>query len=90
MLLANIVLKIYLTYIFIDTNVLLSIPSNTYIISIRSNTMKCRNCSYQFDPLKEGNSKKRKCGMCCFGDSYYIRSKREYESNLLFMMIESQ
>ena len=74
MLLANIVLKIYLTYIFIDTNVLLSIPrSNTYIMSIPSNTMKCKNCSYQFDPLKEGNSRKRKCGMCCFGESYSVK-----------------
>ena len=52
--------------------------------------IKCRNCSYQFDPLKEGNSRKRKCGMCCFGDSYSIRSKKEYERNLLFAMIESQ
>jgi hypothetical protein len=54
--------------------------------------IKCRSCSYQFDPLKEGNSKKRKCGMCCFGDSYSVRSskKEEYESNLLFAMIESQ
>jgi hypothetical protein len=52
--------------------------------------IKCRSCSYQFDPLKEGNSQRRKCGMCCFGDSYSIRSKREYEINLLFaMMIES-
>ena len=32
--------------------------------------LKCKNCSYKFDPIKEGNSKKRKCGMCCFGDSY--------------------
>jgi hypothetical protein len=52
--------------------------------------IKCRNCSYQFDPSKEGNSTKRKCGMCCFGDSYSVRSKKEYENNLLFMMIESQ
>ena len=51
--------------------------------------MKCRNCSYQFDPAKEGNSKKRKCGMYCFGDSYSVRSKKEYERNLLFVMIES-
>jgi hypothetical protein len=29
--------------------------------------------------------------MCCFGDSYSIRSsKKEYERNLLFMMVESQ
>ena len=52
--------------------------------------MKCRSCSYRFDQLKEGNSRKRKCGMCCFGDSYSITSKKEYEKNLLFMMIESQ
>ena len=52
--------------------------------------IKCRNCSYQFDPEKEGNPKKRKCGMCCFGDSYSVRSKKEYESSLLFAMIESQ
>ena len=53
--------------------------------------MKCTSCSYQFDPIKEGNSRKRKCGMCCFGGSYSIRSKKkEYERNLLFAMIESQ
>ena len=52
--------------------------------------MKCQNCSYQFDPLKEGNSKKRKCGMCCFGESYSIRSKKQYESDLLFMVVVSQ
>ena len=52
--------------------------------------LKCRNCSYQFDPLKEGNSRKRKCGMCCFGDSYSVRSKKEYKRNLLFIMVESQ
>jgi hypothetical protein len=46
--------------------------------------MKCRSCSYQFDPLKEGNARKRKCGMCCFGDSYSVRSKKEYDKNLLF------
>jgi hypothetical protein len=51
--------------------------------------MKCRNCSYQFDPLKEGNSRKRKRGMCCFGDSYLVRSKKEYERNLLIIMIKS-
>ena len=50
--------------------------------------IKCRNCSYQFDPLKEGNSKKRKCGMCCFGYSYSVRSKKEYEKNMLFAMID--
>ena len=49
--------------------------------------IKCRNCSCQFDPLKEGNIRKRKCGMCSFGDSYSIRSKKEYE---LFAMIVSQ
>ena len=53
-------------------------------------SIKCRSCPYQFDPEKEGNSKKRKCGMCCFGDSYSIRSKKEYERNLLITMIESQ
>ena len=54
--------------------------------------MKYRNCSYHFDPSKEGNSRKRKCWMCCFGDSYSVKSskKEEYESNLLFAMIESQ
>jgi hypothetical protein len=52
--------------------------------------MKCRNCSYQFDPAKEGNSKKRKCGMCCFGDTYSIRSKKEYEKILLITIVESQ
>ncbi|MGI0050496.1 MAG: hypothetical protein ACRD8K_02050 [Nitrososphaeraceae archaeon] len=51
--------------------------------------MRCIDCSYKFDPLKEGNSKKRKCGMCCFGDSYSVRSPRQYEKNLLFVMIES-
>ena len=35
-------------------------------------------------------TRKRKCGMCCFGDSYSIRSKKEYESNLLLSIIESQ
>ena len=49
--------------------------------------MKCRNCSYQFDPLKEGNPRKRKCGMCCFGDSYSIRSKKEYNRNLLMAIM---
>jgi hypothetical protein len=52
--------------------------------------IKCRSCSYQFDPSKEGNSRKRKCGMCGFGESYSVRSKKEYEKNLLFAMIESQ
>lgn len=52
--------------------------------------MKCRNCSYQFNPLKEGNSKKRKCGMCSFGDSYSVGSKKEYNINLLLNLIESQ
>jgi len=50
--------------------------------------IKCGSCSYQFDPLKEGNSRKRKCGMCCVGDSYSIRSKKDYERNLVLMMIE--
>jgi len=27
--------------------------------------------------------------MCYFGDTYSIRSKKEYEKNLLFAMIES-
>ena len=49
--------------------------------------IKCKNCSYQFDPLKEGNLRKRKCGMCCFGDSYSLRSKKGNERNLLFAMI---
>jgi hypothetical protein len=52
--------------------------------------IKCRSCSYHFDPVNEGNPKKRKCGMCCFGDSYSVRSKKEYVRNLLFAMIESQ
>ena len=52
--------------------------------------IKCRSCSFQFDPSKEGKARKRKCGMCCFGDSYSIRSKKEYERNLLFIMVESQ
>ena len=52
--------------------------------------IKCKSCSYRFDPAKEGNSRKRKCGMCCVGDSYSIRSKKEYERNLLIAMIESQ
>jgi hypothetical protein len=33
---------------------------------------------------------KRKCGMCCFGDTYSIRSKKGYERNLVLAMIESQ
>ena len=56
---------------------------------MNTKTIKCRNCSYIFDPLKEGNPKKRKCGMCCFGDSYSIKSKRDYEKNLLFVIIEA-
>jgi hypothetical protein len=52
--------------------------------------MKCKNCSYQFDSTNEGNSRKRKCGMCRFGDSYSIRSRKEYERNLLFAVIDSQ
>ena len=60
-------------------------------ITLQQYTMiKCGSCSYQFDPRKEGNSKKRKCGMCCVGDTYSIRSKKEYEKNLLFAMIESK
>ena len=60
------------------------------VITMSKKLVKCRSCSYQFYPTKEGNSKKRKCGMCCFGDSYSIRSKKEYERNLLMVMIESQ
>ena len=52
--------------------------------------IKCKSCSFQSDPEKEGNLKKRKCGMCCFKDSYSIRSKKEYERKLLFAIIESQ
>jgi hypothetical protein len=52
--------------------------------------MKCRSCSYPFDPVKEGNSKRMKCGMCCFGESYSVRSKKEYEKNILMAMIASQ
>lgn len=52
--------------------------------------MKCKNCSYQFNPVKEGNSKKRRCEMCCFGDSYLVRSKKDYETNLLLNLVESQ
>ena len=53
--------------------------------------MKCRNCSYKFDPSKEGNSRKRKCGLCYnFGDSCSTRSKKEYKKYLIFAMIESQ
>jgi hypothetical protein len=61
-----------------------------YTIPMINKLIKCKNCSYKFDPTKEGHSKKRKCGMCCFGDSYSVRSKKEYERNLLFMMVESQ
>ena len=67
---------------------------NIISIGLSSITMlkfiKCKDCSYQFDPLKEGNTKKRKCGMCCFEDSYSIRSKKEYERNLILAVIESQ
>ena len=65
------------------------ITTNNKLVK-QKQSIKCKNCSYQFDPSKEGNSRKRKCGMCCFGDSYSIRSKKEYERNLLFAMIESQ
>jgi hypothetical protein len=61
-----------------------------YTMYMKKKFIKCRSCSYIFDPLKEGDSRKRKCGMCCFGDSYSIRSKKEYERNLLITMIESQ
>jgi hypothetical protein len=60
------------------------------VITEQKEKMKCRSCSYQFDPQKEGNSKKRKCGMCCFGDSYSVGSKRDYERNMLFAVIQSQ
>ena len=60
-----------------------------YIIN-KKKSIKCKSCSYQFDPLKEGNLNKRKCGMCCFGDSYSVRSKKEYERNLLFAIVGSQ
>ena len=33
---------------------------------------------------------KIKCGMCCFADSYSVKSKKEYVKNLLFAVIESQ
>jgi hypothetical protein len=36
----------------------------------------------------EGTVRKRKCGMCCFGYSYSVRSKKEYEKNMLFAMID--
>jgi hypothetical protein len=52
--------------------------------------IKCRNCSYKFDTEKEDNLKKRKCGMYSFGDSYSVRSKKEYERNLLFVIVEAQ
>jgi hypothetical protein len=52
--------------------------------------IKCKNCSYQFDPLKEGNSRKRKCGMCCFGDSYSVSSSRQYNNRLVLAIIKSQ
>ena len=52
--------------------------------------IKCRDCSFKFDPFKEGNSRKRKCGMCCFGDSYSVGSKKEYDRNLLIAIIQSQ
>lgn len=51
---------------------------------------KCRSCSYQYDPSKEGNSKKRKCGMCCFGESYSVSSSRQYDKTLLLAIIKSQ
>ena len=61
------------------------------VINLSVIPMKCRNCSYQLDPIKRGQFKKKKCGMCCFGDSYSVRSKKkEYEKNLLFAIIESQ
>jgi rubredoxin len=66
-----------------------TVISKVIILNRGIKKMKCKNCSYQFDPTKEGNSKKRKCGMCCFADSYSVRSKKEYERNLLTAMIES-
>ncbi len=56
-------------------------------VNAMSKLIKCKD---QFDPNKEGNSNKRKCGLYCFGDSYYIRSKKEYKKYLIFAMIESQ
>ncbi len=61
----------------------------TYIKG-KSKLVKCRNCSYKFDPLKEGNSRKRKCGMCYFGDSYSVSSSRQYDKTLLLAIIKSQ
>jgi hypothetical protein len=53
-------------------------------------SIKCRSCSYRFDPVEEGNLKKRKCGMCCFGDSYSVSSSRQYDKTLLLAIIMSQ
>lgn len=61
-----------------------------YTLYIQKKLIKCRNCSYKFDPEKEGNLKKRKCGICSYGDSYSLRSKKEYERNLLFVILEAQ
>ena len=33
-----------------------------YTIYMKKKLIKCRNCPYQSDPLKEGNPAKRKCG----------------------------
>lgn len=49
--------------------------------------MKCRSCSWVFDPVKEGNQEKRKCGMCVFGNTYNVRNKREYSRNLLNLVV---
>lgn len=35
-------------------------------------------------------TRKRKCGVHSFADLYYIKSKKEHERNLLFVMMESQ
>jgi hypothetical protein len=36
------------------------------------------------------SKQKRKCGMCYFGDSYSVRSKKEYERNRMSTLILSQ
>ena len=61
-----------------------------YRLYIQKKLIKCRNYSYKFDTEKEDNLKKRKFGMCSFGDSYSVRSKKEYERNLLFVIVEAQ
>lgn len=59
-------------------------------IKSKNKLLKCRDCSYKFDPSKEGNSRKRKCGMCCFGDSYSVSSSTQYDKTLLLAIIKSQ